>query len=206
MPFRKALVWIRNQYLDRPKELFLYSGIAFLVTGAISILADFLLSWDQWAILVRALLAIPTAAAVFILGYGLVLFYVDYRLARNPEYRTWRMRLSPLMRQRVSMLIGAILFVFMFAVAQQPGYTLAASVIVALATGLFAFIRKTSKELNREIVGLPDARDVAFDSHLRAQAKKAAEMRLRKGKKDKADKEKEDDKQEQLNLEKDLEK
>lgn len=215
MPFRKALVWIRSHYLDHPKELFLYSVAAIIVTGAISVLADFMISWEQWGILVRSLLAIPTAAAIFILGYGLTLTYVDYRVAKDPEYKTWRQRLSPLMRQRVAMLIGAVLFVFMFAVAQKPGYTFAASVIVALVVGLFAFIRKTSREITRENIGLPDARDAAFDSHLRAQARKAAAARTlrnrgkgeKKGKKEKLSPEAQAaaDREETLALERDLE-
>jgi glucan phosphoethanolaminetransferase (alkaline phosphatase superfamily) len=206
MPFRKALVWIHNQYLDHTKDLFLYSGIAFLLTAAISLLADFLLSWEQWAILVRAALVIPTAASIFILGYGAVLLYVDFKTSRQPEYRTWRMRLSPTMRNRVAALIGAVLFVLMLAVAQQPGYTLAASFIVATVVGLFAFIRKTSKELTRANIGLPDARDAALDSHMRTQARKAAQTRLRRNKKEEAKEEKDADARARLDLEKDLEK
>lgn len=206
MPFRKALVWIHNQYLDHTKDLFLYSGIAFLVTAAVSFLADFLLSWEQWAILVRSALVIPTAGSIFILGYGLTLLYVDFQSARKPGYSTWRMRLSPTMRNRISALIGAVLFVLMLAVAQQPGYTLAASFIVALVVGLFAFMRKTSKELTRSTIGLPDVRDAALDSHIKAQARKAAETRLRRNKKQDAKDEREAEELEKLAIEKDLEK
>lgn len=206
MPFRKALVWIHNQYLDHTKDLFLYSGIAFVVMTAVSFLADFMLSWEQWAILVRSALVIPTAASIFILGYGLTLLYVDYKSSRNPEYSTWRMRLSPTMRNRVSAIIGAILFVLMLAVAQQPGYTLAASFIVAIIVGLFAFMRKTSRELTRSTIGLPDVRDAALDSHMRIKAREAAQSRLRRNKKQEAKDEKEAEELEKLNLEKDLEK
>lgn len=206
MPFRKVLVWIHNQYLDHTKDLFLYSGIAFILMAAISLLADFLLTWEQWAILVRSALVIPTAISVFILSYGAVLLYVDFKTSRQPEYRTWRMRLSPTMRVRVAALIGAVLFVLMFAVAQRPGYTLAASFIVAAVAGLFAFIRKTSKELTRATIGLPDARDAALDSHMRAKAKEAAQSRLRRDKKQDAKDEKNAESRARLKLEKDLEK
>lgn len=205
MPFRRALIWIRNQYLDHPKELFLYAIAAFLVTGAVSVLADFLLSWEQWAIFVRAALVVPTAAAIFVLGYSLAIAYVDYRTGRDPDYKSWRIKLSPTMRERVSALLAAVLFVLMFAVAQRPGYTFVASLIVAAAVGLFAFMRRTSDELTREAVGLPDVRDLSLQLHMKEQAKQAANKLTRKQAKEQAKAEKAQETREQIELEKRLE-
>jgi len=173
MPFRKALIWIQDQYDENKKQLFLYSGIAFVLAAGLGFLADFLLPWAQWAIFVRAIIALPSAALAFILGYASTLFYVGYKKRTKSGYETWRTKLSPTMRQRASAVIGAVLFVLMFAVAMRPGYTLASSLIVASAVGLFAFMRKTSNELIRERVGLPDARDASLDAHIRTRAKRA---------------------------------
>jgi len=182
MPFRKALVWIRSQYINREKDLFLYSAIATAVMFGLTLLADFLLTWDQWAVFVRAILAIPASISIFVLGYGLAMKYSEHRQRKNPEYKDWRMKLSPLMRQRVSIVIGAVLFVCMFAVVQRPGYTFVSSVIIAVIIGLFVFMRKTIQEINRSRIGLPDSRDAAFDSHLRQQAKIQAEKRANRKK------------------------
>ena len=212
MPFRKALVWIRSLYVEHRKDLFLYGGILAAVLSGITVLADLLLVWDQWAIFVRAGLAIPASATLFTLGYALVMLYVDARAKRNEEYENWRQRLSPLMRQRVSIIIGAILLVLMFAVVQRPGYTLVSSLIIAVAIGLFAFRRKTIQELNREKIGLPDTRDASFDSHIRQRSREAAQRRAeRRGKRTKklseaSQEELEREIKERMELEKKLEK
>ncbi len=177
MPFRKALIWIRNQYYSNRGQLILLSTAGVILTGALGFLADFMLPWDQWAILVRAVIAIPASISLFVLGYAGTLAYVNYRSSTVENYRTWRVRLSPTMRQRVSAVIGAVLFVLMFAVTMQPGYTFVSSIIIALVVGLFAFMRRTSTEISRDDIGLPDARDVALDSHLRTTAQNALKKR-----------------------------
>jgi len=177
MPFRKALIWIRNQYYANRSQLLILSAAGVILTAALGFLADFLLPWDQWAIFVRAIVAIPASLALFILLYSATLAYVTYRSRTVENYRTWRVRLSPTMRQRVSAVIGAVLFVLMFAVTMQPGYTFVSSLIIALIIGLFAFMRRTSTEISRDDIGLPDARDVALDSHMRTTAQNALKRR-----------------------------
>lgn len=175
LPFRKILIWIKKQHTTSRVRLFLFSGLGAAVFAGISFLVDVLLPWNQWAILVRTIICVPLAVALFVLSYSFVITYVEKKkeLAVEQPYETWRERLSPTMRNRIAIIIAAVLFVLMFAVTMKPGYTIAASIIVAIVAGLFTFIRKTSAELRRESIGLPDARDAAFDSHIRQTAKKA---------------------------------
>ncbi len=205
MPFRRALIWIRNQYLTKPKDLFLYAGVASLVMAGLSFLADFFLPWDQWAVFIRALIALPEAAAFFVLGYGATLWYVEYKERTKENYSTWRSKLSPTMRQRASAIAGAVLFVVMFAVTQQPGYTFVAGIIVAIVIGLFAFMRRTSQELARDSIGLPDARDASLNSHIQARVRANAAKRSSNSKKD-AKEAKKQEKADEIQAARDLEK
>lgn len=204
MPFRKALIWIKKQYTGNSFRLFLFSGVGVILFAGISLLLDFLLPWNQTAVFVRAIISLPLAACIFVFAYGGVIAYVDRRVRDSEEssYKTWRERLSPTMRTRISIIIGAVLFVIMFAVTMRPGYTIAASCIVAIVAGLFVFMRKTSLELRRETIGLPDARDAAFDSHVKKVAQTARQSRRSK----KVQEELEREKEKTLKLEENLEK
>lgn len=197
MSFREALIWIRNRYWKDRKQFFLYSGVASAILIGLGILADIFLPWTEWALIIRTAIALPTAIALFFLGYGLTLFYVGRRTKANPDYRTWRVRLSPTMRQRVSFVVFALLFVLILALVEQPGYTFVSSLILAIIAGLFTFMRKTSSELTRDKIGLPDSRDVALEQHLKERRKSPA--------KKKAEKEKAEDVEKTAKLEEDLE-
>ena len=181
MPFRNFLVWVQKSYASGKRNFFLSSGLAAVVSLGLALMADLLLPWDQWAIFVRALVAIPGAVSVFVFSYGFTLYQASLRRKRNNEYETWRAKLSPRMRTQASAVVGAVLFVVMFSVTMQPGYTIIAALVVAAITGLFAFMRKTSLELNRERIGLPDSRDTVFANHMRDKAKESARKKDPKG-------------------------
>lgn len=182
MPFRKALIWIKKQYLENPMRLFLYSGAAAALLIGISFLLDIILPWNQLAIFVRSLFALPLAVALFVVSYAGVIAYVEKKKADATEepFLTWRERLSPTMRTRVAFIIGAVLFVFMFAAAEGPGYTMVAGIIVASVVGLLTFVRKTSEELRRATIGLPDTRDAVFEAHMRERARAATQSKRAK--------------------------
>jgi glucan phosphoethanolaminetransferase (alkaline phosphatase superfamily) len=174
--FRRLLVAIRNEYLYQRKRLFVVSAVASVLLGALSVGLDFLLPWQSWGMVLRTLLLIPTAASIFVLGYAAVIGYCFFK-AQDETWVSLRSRYSPTWRQRISMVIGALLFVMIYAITMKPGYTLTSSIIVAIVIGLFVFMRKTSLEINREELGIPDARDAALNTHLR---RRSAEVRAPK--------------------------
>jgi len=167
--FRRLLVQLRNQYLYNRKRLFVYSGAASALLAAITIGIDFVLPFASWGMLIRTLLLIPTSVAIFVLGYSAVIAYTFYK-ADDENWTSLRAKYSPTWRQRISMVIGAILFVLVYAISMKPGYTLTSSIIVAIVIGLFVFMRKTTVEINREELGIPDARDAALNTHLRRRS------------------------------------
>lgn len=169
LEFRRLLLRLRKQYLfNRAKFLPLVIA-SVVVTAAISVAVDILLPWGSWFMVLRTIILVPTAIAIFTLGYCGTLAYHFYR-SRDQSWTSIRGRYSPTWRQRISMVIGAILLVLIYAIAMKPGYTLMSSIIVAIVIGLFVFMRKTSNEMNREDLGIPDARDAALNTHLRRHA------------------------------------
>lgn len=164
--FRRLLVRIRNEYIYNRTKLFAYSGAASALLALLTVGLDFILPWETWGMVIRTILLIPTAVAIFVLGYSGVLAYCFFK-AQDETWTSLRARYSPTWRQRISMVIGAVLFVLIYAISMRPGYTLVSSVIVAIVIGLFVFMRKTSIEMNREELGIPDARDAALNTHLR---------------------------------------
>lgn len=169
LEFRRLLLKLRKQYLfNKPKFLPL-SILSVVVFSIISLGIDFLLPWGSWGMVIRTIVLIPTAISIFVLGYSGVLAYHFYQ-SRDRSWTPLRGRYSPTWRQRISMIIGAVLLVLIYAIAMKPGYTLMSSAIIAVVIGLFVFMRKTSNEMNREELGIPDARDAALNTHLRRHA------------------------------------
>jgi len=167
--FREALLLIRDWFLTDRKKLFLIAGAASAILGLITVAADLFLPWGSWGMVARTLLLVPTSVALFVLGYAGAIWWTFFK-ARDPEWTNVRARFSPTWRQRISAIIAAILLVVIYAVTTRPGYTLTSSVIVAVIIGLFVFMRKTVAEINREELGIPDARDAALNTHLRRRA------------------------------------
>lgn len=174
MFFRKALVRIRKEYNQNPKRLFLYSGIAVLAFSLFGVLADFIFPFVLWGNIVRSLILIPTSISMFVLGYAISLFMHYAKLESNPEWLPYRLRFSPTWRRRISIIAAAVMFVGIYANGFRIGYTIIASIFVALTIALFAFMRTTRDESKREELNLPDSRDTRYEQ----QMKKLEKARL----------------------------
>lgn len=164
--FRRVLSLIRRELVNNRSRLFLIAGVATLVLGGVTVGLDFILPWGGWGMIVRTVLLLPTAVAIFVLGYGLSLLYYFFK-KRNDDWLSLREKFSPTWRMRISMMIGAVLIVLVYAITMKPGYTFVSSIVAAIVIGLFVFMRKSTVELNREDLGIPDARDAALNTHLR---------------------------------------
>lgn len=180
MFFRKALVRIRREYNTNPRNLFLYSLIAVLIFSGLGVVADIFLPFEMWGNLVRSLILIPTSAAMFILSYAVSLFLHYGRTRGNPEWIPYRSRFSPSWRRRIALVIAAFLAVAMYANDFRVGYTAISAVIVTIAIALFAFIRTTKEEANREELGLPDSRDTRYEQQMKKLEQIREENRMKK--------------------------
>lgn len=180
MLFRKGLVRVRKEYNLNPKNLFLYSGIASILGILLTLLCDIFLPFVLWGQSVRGLILIPTSAAFFVLGYGFSLFLHYSKVAADPTWVPFRLRYSPTWRRRIALIVGAMMFVGIYANGFRIGYTAIAAVFVAMVIGLFAFIRTTKDEANREELNIPDSRDTKYEDNLRKLEKQREEKRKKK--------------------------
>lgn len=169
--FRQILIAIRTQYIYNRARLFIVAGASTMLMLVITNLLDIFLPWEPWGMILRTIALIPTSLSIFLLGYSSALAY-HFTKSKDPAWASLREKFSPTWRQRISMIVGAVLLVLVYAIGLNPGYTFTSSLIVACIIGLFAFMRKTSTEINREELGIPDARDAALNTHLRRSAAK----------------------------------
>ena len=177
LSLRKALIWIKRQTNTNPKNLYLTYGAVFLILAIGSLFIDYFLAFDGIFMILRALLLIPISASLFIIGYS-----ISYRMHKNkvdsdPDWVSFRERFSPAWRQRIAIILGAVLIVIAYASQQRVGYTLIASTLIAIALGLIAFIRKTTKEKKRAELGIPDTRDIEYKKLVTEMEKEQAEIK-----------------------------
>ncbi len=185
MLFRKFLSLLRREYNGYAKRYFLVAGAGLLLSALLSLLVDFLIPFEGFWNALRSLMLIPTTLSIFALGYGSALFLHERQVATNPEWVPFRKRFSPLWRRNISLIAGALIIIFVYALGQRPGYTLFSSAFVAIVIGLFAFMRTTREEALREELSLPDSRDTRFTQHEQAlrQARQRAQEQRKGGKK-----------------------
>lgn len=179
---RKFLVRLRREYYGDAKTFFLKAGGVTAVLALLTLLVDWLLPFNSWAMLLRSALLVPTAVAIFAVFYGVSLRLHSTQVASRDDWIPFRARFSQRWRLQIAAVIMAFLFVFTYAATRGVGYTLTSSVIGAIGIGLLAFVRSTKDEAKRTRLGVPDARDVSYDARKRAyererEAKKAAKAR-----------------------------
>jgi hypothetical protein len=172
MFFRKALVRIRRYYETQRSKLFLISALVVAGSVGAGVAGDALLPFTTGWNLLRTVLLIPTAGSVFILGYAASLWLHHWQRGRNPDWVPLRARVSPTWRRRISAVVAALMFVLVAAVNYNVGYTLISSLFVAVVIALFAFMRTTREENQREAFGIPDIRDTRFEQERRKAADK----------------------------------
>lgn len=164
--FRKFLTFLRKGQNTRGGQYFYLWGGVLLASLAVSVLVDLFVPFGAWWNLIRTAVLVPLSVSIFAVGYGVSLKLHKIRIS-DPHWKPYRTRFSPLWRMRISAIIASVGFVLVYASGESPVFTLFSSMLLAMGLGLFAFMRKTSQELKREKLGIPDARDVSYDSEVR---------------------------------------
>ena len=141
MIFRKFLVRIRKEYNENPKRLFIVAFVSTTIFAGAGILADLFLPFSGIGNVVRSIILIPTSVSMFILGYAISLFFHYSRKNQDSNWTPFRLRMSPSWRRRISAIIGAVMFVIIYANGFRVGYTPTSSVFVAITIALFEMRR-----------------------------------------------------------------
>lgn len=184
---RKTLIWIKKKTNTDPKNFYILFGSIFFISALISVAVDYFTPFTGVAMIFRALLVIPLTISIFSLGYSLSYTLYKQRVKIDPEWVSFRERFSPTWRRRIGIIFGAILVVISYASQQVVGYTLISSAILASIIGIFAFIRKTSTEQRMEKLGLPDIRDLEYQTLMeemkKEQEEESSKARVKKSQK-----------------------
>lgn len=172
MIFRKALMRIRRMYYTDLKRSLVIALLGFLVLGAASVALDILLPFESWFNFLRSALLIPLSLIVFTLGYWITCWRVDAKRALDPEYMTLREKVSPMWRRRFAIIAAAVALLLAYTSMDTVGMTVSGSFVVALVIGAVTFARMTTTEKKRESIGVPDKRDLAYNSNLEERRRK----------------------------------
>lgn len=164
MLFRKILVRLRKEYNTNKKNLFLYSSLASGLFVAVSLLVDAFVPFTTVWNLARTAVLVPTAASIFVLFYAIGLIQHYRLLESDQDWKPFRMRSSPTWRRRISAIAAAVGFIAVYANGYRVGYTLVSSLFVVLIIALFAYMRTTREESQREDFNIPDPRDTQYES------------------------------------------
>lgn len=164
MFLRRFLVWLRTKYNKSFLKLLIVSVTVLILSIVGSFVIDSLLPFTDINNLYRLFVLLPLAGSLFIVSYivGLKLHYIRTSKPDN-DWVPYRMRFSPMWRRRIAFIIGAFLFVAIYAIGFNVGYTLVSSIVAAMILGLFAFVRTTNSEELREKMNIPDVRDINYN-------------------------------------------
>lgn len=180
--FRKFLTFLRKEHNTKGNKYFKTWGSVLLVSLIAGVLVDIFVPFGAWWNLIRTCILVPLATSIFAVGYAISLNLHRMR-STDPNWKPYRTRFSPLWRMRISAIVGTIAFVLIYAAGESPVFTLFSSLMLAVGLTLVAFMRKTAQEQKRENLGIPDARDVSYDSELRRlQTQRKAIMNQRAAK------------------------
>lgn len=161
--FRKFLIKIRAWDRDNRKKFYLTSAGILIVSIAAGILVDMYLPFNGWWNALRSLILIPTTISLFAIAYAMSLYLHYRKIATDSTWIPFRARTSPMWRRRIALIIGAVLFVIVYANGYGIGYTFSSSALVSAGLGLLAYIRTNREESVREQLEIPDARDVVYN-------------------------------------------
>lgn len=172
MIFRKALMRVRRMYYTDLKRSLALALIGFVALGAASVALDIILPFESWFNFIRSALLIPLSLIVFMLGYWATCWRVDAKRALDPEYMTLREKISPMWRRRFAVIAAAVALLLAYTSMDTVGMTISGSFVVALVIGAVTFARMTTTEKKRESIGVPDKRDLAYNSNLEERRRK----------------------------------
>jgi len=164
--FRKFLTFLRKGQNTRGMGYFYSWGGLLLASVIAAVLVDLFVPFGAWWNLIRTAVLVPLSVSMFAVAYGIGLILHRMR-STDPSWRPYRTRFSPLWRLRISAIVAALGLVLVYGSSESPVFTIFSSFLLAVGLGLLAFIRKTSQEIKRENLGIPDARDVSYDSEVR---------------------------------------
>lgn len=182
-PLEKYTRFLRTQYLRNIKNFTIYLSIALVASIGISVLFDFLVPFSSWGNVARAFVVLVDSIIFFSAGYLANFFFYMSQRAVNPDYVDLKERFSPSWRNRIAIIIGAVLFTMMLTVNQGLAYTIVSSIIVASVVGIVVFISRTEEEREREFYGVPDKRDDAYRDALEdVRKKRESRQKKKKGK------------------------
>lgn len=165
MTFRKFLVDIRKNFNTNKRNLFIYSITTLILSVALGFIVDVFTDFNGIWMIIRSLILILQGISLFVVAYSVSLFlhYSKMKDVEN-EWTPYRARYSPAWRLRISLLIGAFIFVAQYANEFNAFYTFRSSVTAAVVIAIFAFLRKTSQEKRNEELEIPDIRDVKYEA------------------------------------------
>lgn len=182
-PLEKYTRFLRTQYLRNIKNFTIYLSIALVASIGLSVLFDFLVPFSSWGNVARAFVVLVDSVIFFSAGYLANFFFYMSQRAVNPDYVDLKERFSPSWRNRIAIIIGAVLFTMMLTVNQGLAYTIVSSIIVASVVGIVVFISRTEEEREREFYGVPDKRDDAYRDALEdVRKKRESRQKKKKGK------------------------
>lgn len=164
--FRKFLTYLRKNYNTKGKGYFYLWGSILFASAIVATLVDAFLPFGAWWNLIRTVVLVPLSVSIFAVGYAIGLF-LHYTKRTDPKWVPYRLRFSPMWRLRISAIVGAAALLMVYASSESLFFTFFSSAVISVGLALVAFIRQTSEEMKRDKLGIPDARDVNYDSEIK---------------------------------------
>lgn len=160
---KEYLVFLRRFYRENRTRMIIMAAISFAVLLGLSIAVDIFLPFSGWLTWIRALVLLPFSVVIASIEYMVALYLHNWQLSRG-DWLSYRERIS--LRWRIYISIIAAAFVLVFMAADTPGklYTTSASLIVSFVWAILAFIRPLQKEKILRELGIPDERDIKYQS------------------------------------------
>lgn len=177
MTFRRFLIWIKKQTNTNIKNFYFTYGGIFILSLGMSLALDYFTPFDGFWMILRTLTLVPLSVTIFILVYSWLYILHLKKVKKDPEWTSFRGRLSPAWRRRVGIITAAVLLVVVYSSQQIVGYTFVSSCVVAAVIGIFAFIRKTTSEQKRADLGIEDYRDVEYSSLIKKMEKEQSDKK-----------------------------
>lgn len=177
---RKFLIFIRKQgNREDLKPSFEYRLLLGAAIGfVLGVLLDTLLPFNFFFNMLRGVVANLVGFAIFSAIYIKISDMRRKKVNKDQYYKPIRNRLSYRQRVNFSIVIGAIVLVFIgLSTKQSPTYTFKASIAIIAIIGLLAFARPDRNEFIKDIYEIPDVRDLKFKSETEKKVERDLEKK-----------------------------